>query len=289
MINKKRFCFDSNTAIDATTFTDFFQSETRPTRRTILIIDEVSCLASPGGVSEDEKEVVEEFINVLQFLRDNNRLYALALVGTHTLLELLTPLDIQPCRVSLFSHGLMFKSDPFSCEETIQLFSQFGADVSPQFEQSQIGTDVFELTGGHKGLVACCGTFLETSYKKVNPIVTVEDWKARTIDELKEFVEERVPYSQMVWSFNSFSEECRTLLTKVLLRGDCEAELVSASHHFLAFRTICLLAFMLLLFTNNRQELSPNISLQRDFFPSRKKRVELLPFLSAVHLFSAPC
>ncbi|KAF9394555.1 hypothetical protein CPC16_010979 [Podila verticillata] len=226
MINKKRFCFDSNAPVDATTFTDFFQSETCPTTRTILIIDEASYLASPGGVSEDEKEVVEEFMNALQFLRDNNRLHALALAGTHTLLELLTPLDtIQPCRVSLFSQGLLFNPDPFSCEETMQLFSQFGADVSPQFEQSQIGADIFELTGGHKGLVACCGTFLETSYKKGTPIITVEDWKARTIDKLKEFVEERVPYSLMVWSFNSLSEEYRTLLTKVLLHGDCEAEL----------------------------------------------------------------
>lgn len=247
MINKKRFCFDSNTPIDATTFTDFFQSETCPTKRTIQIIDEASCLASPGGVSEDEKEIVEEFINTLQFLRDNNRLHALALAGTHILFELLNPLDtIQPRRVSLFSHGSLFKPDPFSCEETMQLFSQFGADVSPQFEQSQIGADIFELTGGHKGLVACCGTFLETSYKKGTPIVTMEDWKARTIDKLKEFVEERVPYSLMVWSFNSLSEECRTILTKVLLHGDCEADLVSASRRFLAFRPICLLAFMLL-------------------------------------------
>ncbi|KAF9380465.1 hypothetical protein CPB97_008311 [Podila verticillata] len=234
MINKKRFCFDSNTPIDATTFTDFFQSETCPTKRTIQIIDEASCLASPGGVSEDEKEVVEEFINTLQFLRDNNRLHALALAGTHILFELLNPLDtIQPRRVSLFSHGSLFKPDPFSCEETMQLFSQFGADVSPQFEQSQIGADIFELTGGHKGLVACCGTFLETSYKKGTPIVTMEDWKARTIDKLKEFVEERVPYSLMVWSFNSLSEECRTILTKVLLHGDCEADLTKNESKYL--------------------------------------------------------
>lgn len=237
MINRTRFCFDHTTSVDATTFTDFFRPETCATGRTILIIDEASSLVGPGDISEDEKEVAEDFINALQFLRDSNRLHALALVGMHTLLELLAPLDtvISSSSFSLFSHGVLFKPDQFSAEETCQLFSQFAVDVSPKFEYSQIGTDIFELTGGHKGLVACCSTFIETSYGTGVPIVTVEDWRAKTIVGLQDFVEERVPYSLMTRIFECLSEDCLALLTKVLLYGETEADLVSGRPHFFFF------------------------------------------------------
>ncbi|KAF9400851.1 ATP-dependent RNA helicase, partial [Entomortierella beljakovae] len=183
-----RFYFDKTFPANGSTFKGFF-SKRVSAKRSILIIDEASRITSVGDVPNTNMAITNKFINVIRSLRDdyNYNLHAVLLVGTESVRELLTVHNTaaRTSQISPFSTSGAFKMVRFSQSEVYELFSKFQAKFSG-FEFAAIAADVFELTIGHKGLVGCCGVFIERSYNIDNsPIKTIKEWKSKTTDKLR--------------------------------------------------------------------------------------------------------
>ncbi|KAF8961900.1 hypothetical protein BGZ46_001279, partial [Entomortierella lignicola] len=226
-LDKNRFYFDKTFPANGNTFKGFF-AKSASAKRSILIIDEASRMTSIGDVSDTNKAITDEFINVIKSLRDDYsyNLHAVLLVGTESVREPLTVHNTaaRTSQVSSFSSTAAFKTVRFTQSEVNELFGKFQERFS-DFESAAIAADIFELTIGHKGLVGCCGVFIEKSYNIDNsPIKTIKEWKSKTADKLRTFISESAHYLSIIRSLEKLPKGCRDILSHVLRYGTHEVQ-----------------------------------------------------------------
>ncbi|KAI9596938.1 hypothetical protein BDF19DRAFT_326616 [Syncephalis fuscata] len=222
-----RFNLDSKANVNSATFKHFFSKRLHP-KKMILIIDEVSYLASLGDEDNRIKENTNEFITALRALKGNRinfNLFSLAFVGTSKIRELLLarPNSGLSSRISSFSEegGQTFGADQFTKEEVQDLMFQYAKHV-PGFDAAGIGEDIYALTSGHKGLVGVCGCFIEKR-KIENPILTVDDWKSNSL-QLAGSARTSEHYDSIIQALKHLTERAKSILIKVLYNKTAEVE-----------------------------------------------------------------
>ncbi|KAF8954063.1 ATP-dependent RNA helicase, partial [Entomortierella lignicola] len=189
-------------------------------RPVILLIDEASRLI-PG---DDAREVINEFISALKTLKDdhtNHCIYSIVLCGTESIKDLLVYGSVNhPLLFSPFSYTICWKCGRFTESDVKELLDQFAKTKPTNLDVSEIASDIFALTLGHRGLTgACCG-YIEESYKSgETPIVTLDDWKSQTIVNLQNEIRGMATYRSIIQRLPHLSETQRFMFGTVLRFG----------------------------------------------------------------------
>ncbi|KAI9598397.1 hypothetical protein BDF19DRAFT_432396 [Syncephalis fuscata] len=200
-----RFNLDSKANVNSATFKHFFSKRLHP-KKMILIIDEVSYLASLGDGDRNSKQFADMFISALRALKDdrtNFNLFSLAFVGTSKIRQLLIPHQ-EPglsSRISPFSDegGRHFGADQFTKEEY--------AKHVPGFDATGIG-EISTTYLWPQRFVGVCGCFIE---------------KRKEIPSLLPCAKTE-HYDSIIRALKHLTERAKSILIKVLYNKTAEVE-----------------------------------------------------------------
>ncbi|KAF9175972.1 ATP-dependent RNA helicase, partial [Mortierella sp. AD011] len=211
---------------DNLTFKKFFSKRNiNNPRPVILIIDEASRLVKANKVhADDVQEITNSFLTILRTLKDdrtNYRIYSVALCGTENIKNLIvheSPNHLQS--LLPFSHEDCWKIGRFKESDVKDLLSQFSETKSTKIDVTNIASDIFELTLGHRGLTGTCCRFIESTYRSdAVPIVSCDDWKRHTIVDLQARIRSMNTYGSVVRRIPPLSDSQRLMLSSVLRFG----------------------------------------------------------------------